>query len=191
MSRQATAWMLGVGMVACLAIATPTNAEPFPIEGRLGVLSGIPLTDASGLEAELAWRDTPWSGGVLGWTRRGVSSRTAWARFAMPVTEGGRLGLIVGGNDFPESTMCQALGLCPPATRYGILVALSYVLRTERLWMRLTPQYVFPIDGGTTDSNQAYIKSGLPWAEVGIRAMPWLDVSVRVSEMPLAVTVVF
>ncbi|MNT55731.1 hypothetical protein D3C72_1929880 [compost metagenome] len=121
---------------------------------------------------------------------RDGTSRTAWARFAMPVTEGGRLGLIVGANDFPETSVC-GFGPCQPSTHFGVLLALSYILRTERLWMRLTPQYVFPVDGGSTHSNQAYVKSGLPWAEVGIRATPWLDISVRVSEMPLAVTVVF
>lgn len=186
-----SAVILGLVVLTGLAIATPTVAEPLPIEGRLGILNGIPFTGNIGVEAELSWRNSPWSAGFLGWTMRGVASRTAWARFAMPVTDGGRLGLIIGANDYPESSMCAGFGPCSPDTRFGALLALSYVLRTERLWMRLTPQYVFPIDGGGTHSNQAFVKSGLPWAEVGIRATPWLDLGVRVSEMPFAATVVF
>jgi hypothetical protein len=187
MSRQATAWMLGVGMGACLAIATPAEAEPLPVQGRLGLL----ISQAYGFDAELSWRNTPWTVGFVSYTGRAGDSRTAWARFAWTMPDGGRMGLIAGANEYPESSMCAGFGPCAPDTRFGALLALSYVLRTERLWMRLTPQYVFPVDGGQTHSNQAFYKSGLPWVEVGFQPMSWLDLSVRFSEMPLAATVVF
>lgn len=179
--------MLGICLAVGLMTGTSAEAEPFPVQGRLGLL----MSQSIGLDAELSWRNTPWTVGFVRYSARDADSRTAWARFAWPMPDGGRMGLIVGANEFPESSMCAGFGPCPPDTRFGALLALSYVLRTERLWMRLTPQYVFPVDGGQTHSNQAFYKSGLPWVEVGFQPTSWLDLSVRFSEMPLAATVVF
>jgi hypothetical protein len=183
-------------LVASLVVglsAVPCDAAPLPIEGRLGVLAGLPFssdTRAIGVDAELSWRDSPWTVGFLAWGGRSPGARTAWLRYAVPLGAGGRLGLVIGANDYIEAVGCGGFGPCEPPTQFGMLLAISYVLRTERLWLRLTPQYVVPIDGGRA-YYPGYGKSGLPWAEVGMRAMPWLDFSVRFNETPFAATVVF
>jgi hypothetical protein len=175
-------------------VAAPAAAVELPVTGRIGIFSeaGVSAPLDVGLEAEVVLRGTPWGVGGLIWHEYGrftyggfaLASRSAWLRYGLPV-EG--LEVLAGANQFQEVRACP--GSCEPASEFGALLALSYTFRTERLWLRLTPQYVVPVDGFATDSP--FSRSGIPWAEAGVRMTPWLALGLRLHAMPLAVMVTF
>lgn len=186
----ACACALLLGMVG----VAPADAATLPVTGRIGVFSeaGISAPLDVGLDAELALTGTPWGVGGLIWHEYGrftyggfaLASRSAWLRYGLPV-EG--LEVLAGANQFQEVRACA--GSCEPASEFGALFAVRYTFRTERLWLRLTPQYVMPVDGAASDSP--FHRSGIPWAEAGVMMTPWLALGLRLHAMPLAVMVTF
>jgi hypothetical protein len=159
----------------CLAAAL-SAPPPQPLQANLGLIAS-PL--GIGAEGEVAFAALHLGG--LTWRPIFGSeyAQTAWAGLGFSPRPGDRLMAIAGGTHYVQGGV-GCLDVCTPFAEYGLLVGLSYLVREERFWLQLTPQYLFPIGGPSAYPSWAL--SGLPWVEVGFPVNPNCDISLRLGE---------
>jgi hypothetical protein len=204
---RATALAGAVLTAATPALAIEGGNRP-PLEGHLAIMALPPFGDIPyvgshdnaldlGAEAELGPRDGFWLVGVGAWTSLFVSAReiawnqdvasTLWGRLRLPVGGGHELSVLAGGNYRYSLMACP--GSCEPDTPYGLLLGASWQYRGDRWWLRVTPQYTFPLFGER--QQEGWMLSTVPWAEIGYRLTPQLGISFRVAPAPFKLTLQF
>jgi hypothetical protein len=186
-------------MAALLATASPALAGP--VEGNVGILYKPLNSEFYGLEGELRLTGSPWSLGGLYLAERQISasgptvpdtwvspsSATAWGRWRYALANGDDVSALVGINSHSGSPYHPPV---PEGWTTGPLVGASYTMRSGRLWLRVTPHWVFSANGGSSDAEWL-IKSGLAWVEAGVRPFPHLEVSARLAMAFLKVAYTF
>lgn len=158
------------------------SVPPPPVQVNLGLLA-MPFPRPNfGLEGEVslggfALGGLAWPGMFSG----GAWSQSAWAGYGIAPRPGDRLMLLAGRTHYIQSGVgCAGIGGCTQPAQGGTFVALSYLIREERLWMKLTPQFYMPDTGGS--AYPPWALSGLPWVEIGVPITPWCDISFRLGE---------
>jgi hypothetical protein len=97
---------------------------------------------------------------------------------------GHELSVLAGGNYRDWQRICP--GTCNPYTPYGLLLGASWQYQGDRWWLRVTPQYTFPLFGER--QLDGWMLSTVPWAEIGYRLTPQLGISFRVAPAPFKLT---
>lgn len=204
---------LAAAMV-CALLTTPSPAvafewpSPAPFEGHVALMALPPFGDIPyvgshnnaldlGAEAELGPRDGFWLVGAGTWTSLFVNASeiawnhdvasTLWGRLRLQVGGGHELSVLAGGNYRNWLMACP--GTCEPYTPYGLLVGASWQYRGDRWWLRVTPQYTFPLFGER--HRDGWMLSTVPWAEIGYRLTPQLGISFRMAPAPFKLTLQF
>lgn len=193
---------IGPGATAIAALImglAATAAQAQEGDGRLGVAAGTGPYYGVTLDAPagpLRVRgDLASFHGTLGW-----AAGLEWP-WALPA---GTLGPVLGLAQTPSPAACP--DVCPdPATWFGTsplaaLVGVSYRASHGPLWFVLapavtvTPRGPLPIFDVGWQAQPPFVdptatwKIGPPWLEVGYRVTPWLDVSLRTTWLPVAVS---
>jgi len=150
-----------------------SDLPPPPIQ--IGITAGFVRP---GIEVELGG-DGPRAGAQAwvpvygsGW------AQTAWAGYGWRIGPAEQLGVVAGATHYVQAVGC--FDVCAPTPEYGSFIGLSYLLREDRLWLRLTPHYYLPLGGSSAYPTLGL--SGVPWAEVGFALTPRCDVSFRLGE---------
>lgn len=150
-----------------------------PIDGSFGVTGGFGNNMRLGAEVEMGLRGTPLQLGALVWQPLfgGELAQTAWGGYAVELRKDERLRLLVGGTRYQPAVGC--IDPCSIAN-HGLLLGASYLIKSERLWFQVTPQYLFALDGSF--GYPSWAMSGLPWIEFGVPIFPGCDLSFRLGE---------
>ncbi|MNX92958.1 hypothetical protein D3C86_1251250 [compost metagenome] len=184
------ATLIAGSMASQLWLPREVLASPQP--SRISI-SGFPPS-AVGVDADLGVPLTPLRVGGLVQLKfpsdpsPNDPTISVWSGVTVFQDSSSALDLLVGGNYFVEPGIATLLTLdsAPAQSRYGVLVAASYLVSAPRLWLRLTPQYVFPVDARAY--YPGYMKSGIPLVEVGVKILPQLSLSLGASVTPLRMT---
>lgn len=191
-SRSALMRAMGALLAACAVAAmspVPAVAEAAPgsLEGNIGLVGPSFRGDTPiGVEGELGLEGSPLHVGGVMWSPIFGSgmAETLWAGYAFTPWGGDRVMLMAGGTHYQQSGV-GCVDVCQAPSSGGIFVGVSYLIREERLWLKLTPQYLFPMDGWSAYPQWAL--SGVPWVELGVPITPHCDISLRLGETILKV----
>jgi hypothetical protein len=198
--------------IATLSLAlvgiSPHNALAFPIEGKAKVM-GVPAFSLAG-EVELGLTDMPFKLGAQASTVFGsYGLQSGWGSYTYRLSATSAVGVVAGLNLDWTRRMAPA----PPADpnlypgRVGYLFGAFYEHSRGNVSMRLTPNVSLvpsdPLPPPPDQPERGYLYrfpeinlartflAGLPWLEVGYEINPNLELSLRTSLTPLAVTCMF
>lgn len=179
----------------CLATACSLEFFQAPAEGatspsRIAVGALPPFGVGLDFEAGLAGTPFRYGGlaqvGTWGQYNPITPAVTGWGGFTVYSDDDSTLSLMLGLNYSVEQGV-MFVDRVQKQTNFGLLVAASYFVDSPRFWMRLTPQNVFALEG--LAAYPGYIKSGIPWVEVGVHLLPWLSLGIGASYTPLRLVV--
>lgn len=183
-------------VMAALLLLSAEPSWAAPVQGEVGVVYKPLNPQIVGFDAEIGPSASPWAVGLLYqamvWEqstgdptsgyRMTHRTSSAWGRYRFTLPNGDTLDGLAGMNANFEFNQPDNI-LQPESPVIGPLLGASYTLRSGRLWLRLTPHWVFSEDHTNTDRIAVVLdKSGIPWAEVGLNLPLGLQLSFRLSE---------
>lgn len=182
---------LFIATVAISASICPiSQASALSLKGNLGICGTYLASPNYGIQAELGVKELPLKVGGIYFPLQDPGFQqpfSFWGEYIHPITEHSSLGILAGAASYnpliPKPMHTAQVGPTE-STQPSLspLVGLSYMLQGDVFWFRLTPNYVFyPND----PAMFSFFQSGVPLMDVGAKLTPHLNLSLRLSYLPL------
>ncbi|MNX92959.1 hypothetical protein D3C86_1251260 [compost metagenome] len=193
--------MLRIATLSGLALlATPANAAPWHIEAGISYLPPAGNWTALTFDAEAGPKNSPF-GFIAAYQAGSPGSiplpqitrplaATIVGKYQLPVFSEDSLTAFAGVNYYPESWFTSDSAFRSYDLFFSPIVGATYTLRSDRIWVKISPQYVFSRINPPYE-NTGIFKSAIPLAEFGVALSPTIDLSARLSFTPIRVGVRF
>lgn len=194
-------WMVPVGV--CLFLAAPEASDALPVSGTVG-LSVLPPAGgrtAVAVDLDAGPTGSPWGVmaqyqveilGVYGFIGpnkptdfRNPSVVNGLLRYRASAWGEDTLTLF-GGLSFARGASSRDdLSLAVDWSQYEPIVGFTYTIRSGRLWINLTPYYVF---ASPQIRSPWFLTSGLAFVETGVSMGSGIDLSLRLDFTPVRIS---